>query len=117
MNYTCAIVEKEPLAEATLRRYIARTGFLDLVWTASSVEEASTQEVVDLLLIATDTPSAAQDDDFMRLISSHKQVIVIFTYPQEAEDTLPNLVTFLTKPISFDAFAEAMAKFLEKKAE
>ena len=117
MNYTCAIVEQEPLAETTLKRYIGRTGFLDLVWSVSSVEEASTQEVVDLLLIAMDMLSDASDRDFIHLVASHKHVIITSIYPPNSEDALSSLVAYLTKPISFDAFTEAMEKFLEKKSE
>ena len=115
MNYTCAIIEKEPLAEATLKRYISRIGFLDLVWTASSAEEAK-QEVVDLLLVGMTTTSLKQDDALRDLITAHEHVIITSIYPQEAESILPNLVAFLTKPISFNAFIKALEIFLERKA-
>ena len=116
MNYTCAIIEEEPLAEATLRRYISRTDFLDLVWTASSAEEAKAKEVVDLLLVAMTTTSLKQDDALRDLITAHEHVIITSIYPQEAESILPNLVAFLTKPISFNAFIKALEIFLERKA-
>ena len=115
MHYTCAIVEKEPLAEATLKKYISRTSFLDLVWTASSAEEALTKEVVDLLLVAATTASVMQDRSFKDLLAAHEQVIITSVYPRETKNKLPNLVAFLTKPISFDAFIEAIERFLERK--
>lgn len=112
MSYTCAIIEAEPLAEATLKRYIARTDFLDLVWTAASAEEAERKESVDLLWVAMTTASIEPDGALVRVLTNHEQVILVSIYPQGPDITLANLVDFLTKPISFDAFTEAMGKFL-----
>ena len=116
MNYTCAIIEEEPLAEATLKRYISRTDFLDLVWTASSAEEAKAKEVVDLLLVAMTTTSIEKDNTLRDLLDAHEHVIITSIYPQEVGRISPNLVAFLTKPVSFNAFIEALERFLERKA-
>lgn len=116
MKYTCAIVEAEPLAEATLRRYIARTDFLDLIWTAVSAEEAEGKANVDLLVIALTTSSIEPDSALAALFAVHEQVIITSVYPQEKAIVSLNPVAFLTKPISFDAFAEALSAFLIRKS-
>ena len=114
MNYTCAIVEEEPTARATLEKYVDRTSFLELQWTAASAEEAEGLVTVDLLWVALRTVAIAPNSALMRLLAAHESVILTSVYPPEPEVAQLNPIAFLAKPVSFDAFAVALEKLLER---
>lgn len=115
MDYTCAIVEAEPLAETILRKYIGRTGFLELRWVSSSAEEALQQETVDLLFTELFPSLIDTESVFLSLVEAHENIIVTSVYPEEAWGLSRDPVAFLAKPVSFTAFTEAVEAFLEKK--
>ena len=115
MDYRCAIVEEEPLAEAALKKYVSRATFLELRWTASSVEEALPQNAVELLFVAMTTVPSEPDSAFLRLIALHQNVVVTSVYPEDVWDLPSNVVAFLTKPVSFDAFTRAIEAFLQRE--
>lgn len=116
MDYTCAIVEEEPLAEAIVRKYIGRTSFLELRWVSSSPEDALKLEAADLLFTELFPSLMDTDSAFFRLVDSYENVIVTSVYPEETWDLSREPVAFLAKPVSFTAFTEALEAFLAKKA-
>ena len=114
MDYTCGIVEVDPLAETILRKYIERISFLEISWVHSFPEHALSEEPVDLLFANLREISVPADDSFLHLTQRNQRVVVMSTYSKEVWRPLPNVIAYLEKPFSFETFVQTLELFLEK---
>lgn len=121
MQIRCLIVDDEPFAVELLKSYAARCGFITLVATCSSAEQALEvlkKEEVDLLLLDIQMPGASGLElgavlSRMEEFSTSGKPLIIFTtaFEQYAiEGYKVNSVGYLLKPISYPEFLEAVQK-------
>ena len=114
MDYTCGIVEADPLAEAVLRRYITRISFLETQWIHSFPGDALKEDAVNLLFVELREVPVRSDSPFLRLVGNAQSVVVTSTYSEGVWLPPSNVIASLTKPFSFDTFVHSIELFLEK---
>lgn len=114
MDYTCGIVEADPLAEAVLRRYIDRISFLEVRWIHSFPGDALKEGTVNLLFVELREVPVHENSPFLQLVNHAQSVVVTSTYLNDVWLPPPNVIASLTKPFSFDTFAQSIELFLEK---
>ena len=117
----CLIVDDEPFAVELLKSYTVKCGFITLVGTCGSAEQALEvlkKEEVDLLLLDIQMPGASGLElgavlSRMEEFSTSGKPLIIFTtaFEQYAiEGYKVNSVGYLLKPISYPEFLEAVQK-------
>ncbi|MBR5907101.1 MAG: response regulator transcription factor [Bacteroidales bacterium] len=117
----CLIVDDEPFAVELLKSYAVKCGFITLVGTCGSAEQALEilkKEEVDLLLLDIQMPGASGLElgavlRRMEEFSTSGKPLIIFTtaFEQYAiEGYKVNSVGYLLKPISYPEFLEAVQK-------
>ena len=117
----CLIVDDEPFAVELLKSYAVKCGFITLVGTCGSAEQALEvlkKEEVDLLLLDIQMPGASGLElgavlSRMEEFSTSGKPLIIFTtaFEQYAiEGYKVNSVGYLLKPISYPEFLEAVQK-------
>ena len=118
---SCLIVDDEPFAVELLKSYAVKCGFITLVGTCGSAEQALEvlkKEEVDLLLLDIQMPGASGLElgavlSRMEEFSTSGKPLIIFTtaFEQYAiEGYKVNSVGYLLKPISYPEFLEAVQK-------
>lgn len=117
----CLIVDDEPFAVELLKSYAVKCGFITLVGTCGSAEQALEvlkKEEIDLLLLDIQMPGASGLElgavlSRMEEFSTSGKPLIIFTtaFEQYAiEGYKVNSVGYLLKPISYPEFLEAVQK-------
>ncbi|MBR4438019.1 MAG: response regulator transcription factor [Bacteroidales bacterium] len=117
----CLIVDDEPFAVELLKSYAVKCGFITLVGTCGSAEQALEvlkKEEVDLLLLDIQMPGASGLElgavlSRMEEFSTSGKPLIIFTtaFEQYAiEGYKVNSVGYLLKPVSYPEFLEAVQK-------
>ncbi|WP_394748093.1 LytR/AlgR family response regulator transcription factor [Spongiimicrobium salis] len=116
MNYSCLIIDDEPLARELIATYLQKIPNFQLIASCSSAIEASailSTKKIDVLFLDIEMPVLKGTSFFKNLVN---KPAVIFTtaYRDYALDGFElNAVDYLLKPIFFDRFFLAIQKFLK----
>jgi len=113
----CVIVDDEPLAVNLLADYVQRTPGLVCSLATTQVMDALAvieQGQTDLLLLDIQMPELT-GIQFMKIVRNKCNIILASAYPQYAIDGYENdVVDYLLKPVTYDRFVIAIAKFKNK---
>jgi len=112
-NYSCIIVEDEPLAAEVLEDYIKQVPFLQLKGICSDAIYAMDmlqKEKIDLIFLDIHLPKL-KGFDFVKALKNPPQVIITSAYQEYALQGYElNVVDYLLKPIEFSRFLMAVNK-------
>lgn len=112
-QYTCLIVDDEPLARNLLTEYVKKVGFLKLVNTCSNPLEALEllrNNPVDILFLDIQMPEIT-GITFLKILQKKPLVILTTAYSEYALESYElDVVDYLLKPITFDRFLKAVDK-------
>jgi DNA-binding LytR/AlgR family response regulator len=114
MKIKCLLVDDEPPAVDLIASYIERVGDLEVVGRCSNAIEAFgilQKTKVDLLLLDIQMPKMT-GLDLIRALHDRPRIIVITAYREFAADGFDlDVLDYLVKPVSFERFLKAIAKF------
>jgi len=115
MNPKCLIVDDEPLARDVIKRYLAKTPFLQLVGEYNNAIDAfvflQTNEI-DILFLDIRMPELL-GTELVRSLRNPPKTIFTTAYKEYAWDGFElDAVDYLLKPIRFDRFLKAVNKAL-----
>lgn len=112
-QYTCLIVEDEPLARNLITDYVKKVPFLNLVQACSNPMEALEilrTNPVDILFLDIQMPEIT-GITFLKILQKKPLVILTTAYSQYALESYElDVVDYLLKPITFDRFLKAVDK-------
>ncbi|MBT1701338.1 LytTR family DNA-binding domain-containing protein [Fulvivirgaceae bacterium PWU4] len=112
-QYTCLIVDDEPLARNLLTEYVKKVSFLKLVHTCSNPLEALEllrNNPVDILFLDIQMPEIT-GITFLKILQKKPLVILTTAYSEYALESYElDVVDYLLKPITFDRFLKAVDK-------
>ena len=118
MNYTCFIVDDEPIAVDILRTYLQRLeGFqvLDGFTNPIKAFESLQDRAVDLLFLDIQMPELT-GLELLQSLRNRPEVILTTAYREFALEGFEfDVVDYLLKPISFNRFLKALDKFHARK--
>jgi DNA-binding LytR/AlgR family response regulator len=114
MKIKCIIIDDEPIARKGLRKYIDNIDFLELVGECENALNADTMlkqnPEIDLLLLDINMPKLS-GLDFLKTLKNPPMVILTTAYSEYAiEGFKLDVIDYLLKPISFEAFVKAANK-------
>lgn len=113
MQFTCLIVEDEPLAAEVLQDYVKQIPYLKLAGVCTDALfalEFLQKEKVDLLFLDIHLPRL-KGLDFLRTLKNPPKVILTTAYHEYAlEGYELNVIDYLLKPIEFSRFLAAVNK-------
>jgi DNA-binding LytR/AlgR family response regulator len=113
MQFTCLIVEDEPLAAEVLQDYVKQVPFLKLSGVCTDALFALDflqKEKVDLLFLDIHLPRL-KGLDFLRTLKNPPKVILTTAYHEYAVQGYElNVIDYLLKPIEFNRFVSAVNK-------
>jgi len=116
VNYTCLIVDDEPLARELIEEHVSNIPELTVVGRCNNALEASSllaKERVDLLFLDINMP-VLKGIDFFRSLMVKPHVIFTTAHREYAlEGFEVNALDYLLKPIVFDRFFLAIQKFFK----
>ena len=112
---SCLVIDDEQLAIDVIAAYIPKVPFLKLEGTYTNPVEALVQlqkEKIDLIFLDIQMPQLS-GLQFMKLLQSQVQVVIVSAYNEFALQGFENDVTdYLLKPVSFDRFLKSAEKAL-----
>jgi two-component system, LytTR family, response regulator len=112
-QYTCLIVEDEPLARNLLTEYVKKVSFLRLVHACSNPLEALEllrNNPVDNLFLDIQMPEIT-GITFLKILQRKPLVILTTAYSEYALESYElDVVDYLLKPVTFDRFLKAVDK-------
>lgn len=112
----CIILDDEPLAVALLKNYADKVLPLDVVLATTDVFEAIEflqKQSVDLIFIDIQMPELS-GIQLMQMFNKDNYFIVATAYADYALESYDyRVVDYLLKPITFDKFHKAVAKFTD----
>ncbi len=118
MNYSCLVVDDEPLARELIETYLEKLPNFTLVASCKSALEASSvlaETKIDLLFLDIEMPQL-KGIDFFKNLTYKPEVIFTTAYRDYALDGFElNAVDYLLKPIFFERFFSAIQKFLKQQ--
>ncbi len=110
MNFTCLIVEDEPLARNLLTQYVDKVAYLTLQKTCSDPMEALTylrDNPVDILFLDIQMPEIT-GISLLKILQKKPLVILTTAYSEYAlEGYELDVADYLLKPITFERFLKA----------
>ena len=116
MNYSCVIIDDEPLAIEVIKTHIEKLGVFEVIAEFSSAIEAFkifSSHKIDLVFLDIQMPGI-KGTDFLRNLVNPPKVILTTAYREYAfEGYELNVVDYLLKPISYERFMKAADKFLK----
>lgn len=111
---SCIILDDEPLAVALLQNYAEKLPNLDVILATSDVFEVVKwlqHQKVDLIFIDIQMPELS-GIQLMQMFNKDNCFIVTTAYPDYALESYDyRVIDYLLKPITFDKFHKAVAKF------
>jgi DNA-binding LytR/AlgR family response regulator len=114
----CIIVDDEPLALQVLERHLNKIDSLFLAGKCLNALEAFDiihRESIDLIFLDIKMP-VLSGIDFIRSLKNPPAVIFTTAYPQYAVTSYElEAVDYLLKPVTFERFSAAIAKFLKHR--
>lgn len=112
-QYTCLIVEDEPLARRLMTDYVRKVPFLNLVKACSNPMEALEilrDTSVDILFLDIQMPEIT-GITLLKVLQKKPLVILTTAYSEYALESYElDVVDYLLKPITFDRFLKAVDK-------
>lgn len=112
-QYTCLIVDDEPLARNLLTEYVKKVSFLKLVHACSNPLEALEllrNNPVDILFLDIQMPEIT-GITFLKILQKKPLVILTTAYSEYALESYElDVVDYLLKPVTFDRFLKAVDK-------
>lgn len=116
-QYTCIIIEDEPLAQNILEKYVTDHPSLQLVAVCTDALEAQpilSQQKIQLIFLDINLPKLS-GINFIRTLLHPPLIIFTTAYPEYAVEGFElNAVDYLLKPFSFERFLKAVNRALEK---
>lgn len=113
---SCILVDDEPLSLDLLRRYVARTPFLDSIYCCHSAVEALQfleHTPVDLIFLDIQMPELS-GIELSRIINRQSRIIFTTAFVEYAVDGFRvNALDYLLKPFNFEEFSRAANKARE----
>lgn len=113
-KFKCIIVEDEPIAAGIIENFILRNNDFQIVGKCSDAVYASnllSMQYVDLMFLDLNLP-IIKGFDFLKKLKSPPSVIVTTAYHDYASQGYElNIVDYLLKPIPYNRFCDALAKF------
>ena len=113
MNFTCLIVEDEPLARNLLTQYVDKVSYLTLQKTCSDPMEALSylrDNPVDILFLDIQMPEIT-GISLLKILQKKPLVILTTAYSEYAlEGYELDVADYLLKPITFERFLKAAEK-------
>lgn len=117
-NYTCYIVDDEPLAIKVIEQHLAKFPQLETVGHSTDPIKALAhikQLQPDLLFIDIQMPELT-GLEFIESIQNQPSVVITTAYREFAVEAFDlNAMDYLVKPISFKRFVKTIDKFLEQQ--
>lgn len=115
MKIRCLLVDDEPLAIRLIESHIAQTDLFEVVGTCSNAIKAMEflkTKPVDLLFLDIKMPQLT-GIEFLKMLKNPPAVIITTAYREYAIEGYDlDLVDYLLKPITFDRFFKAIARYL-----
>ena len=119
MKLKCLIVDDEPLAAELIGTHVAKMPEIEVVATCANALEAFSilqREPIDLLFLDIQMPRMT-GWELLKNLPTKPFVIVTTAYREHALDGYEfDVLDFLLKPITFDRFERAIAKFHARRA-
>ncbi|MBL0743558.1 LytR/AlgR family response regulator transcription factor [Chryseolinea lacunae] len=119
MPVKCIIVDDEPLAIEIIESYVTRIDQLELAGTFRNAISAFAflqQHTVDLIFLDIQMPKL-NGIEFLKTLKNPPRVIFTTAYRDYAIEGFElEVVDYLLKPIPFDRFLKAVAKFMHQPA-
>jgi two-component system, LytTR family, response regulator len=118
-NYSCLIVEDEPLARNLITEYVKKIPYLTLVKACGDPMEAlevlrSTS--VDILFLDIQMPEIT-GITLLKILQKKPMVILTTAYSEYALESYElDVVDYLLKPITFDRFLKALEKINQRSS-
>jgi len=116
MNYSCIIVDDEPLAIEVIKTHLIKTGLFNIIAECSNANEAFQvikMNEVDLMFLDIQMPGL-KGTDFLKCLNNPPKVILTTAFREYAIEGFDlNVVDYLLKPIAFERFVKAVDKFLD----
>ncbi len=116
-NYSCIIVEDEPLAAEVLKDYVQQIPFLQLQGICSDAiyaMEMMQRTPIDLIFLDIHLPKL-KGVDLLKSLKHPPQVIITSAYQEYALQGYElNVVDYLLKPIEFSRFLMAVNKLKQQ---
>lgn len=117
MNYTCLIVDDEPLARKLLSEYLSKVPWLQLQGACSSPMEALDvlrRQAPDILFLDVQMPELT-GISLLKVLQKKPYVILTTAYSEYAlEGYELDVMDYLLKPITFERFLKAVEKAAER---
>ncbi len=111
----CVILDDEPLAVDLLRKYIADTEFLSLVFAGTDAIEAIQfiqKSDVDIIFLDVQMPELS-GIQVLKIIGDNYKVVLTTAYTDYALNGYEyNVVDYLLKPITYERFLKAVNKIV-----
>lgn len=116
----CLILDDEPIARRIIRNYLDRLPGYRVVAECASVSECKAylqQQQVDLLFLDIEMP-LMNGLQYLRTQEIQPKVIIISAHRQYALDGFElEVLDYLLKPVPFERFQQALAKFQRQRGE
>ncbi len=114
MNYSCLIIDDEPLAAKVIARYLEKIPDMNLKAVAHNAFEALeklNQYNIDLIFLDIDMPEIS-GLDLVKSLHKRPSFIFVTAYRQYAAEAFDvDAIDYLLKPVSFPRFLKAINKF------
>ncbi len=112
-NYSCIIVDDEPLARKIISDHASELSELSLMGEFKSAIEARSyleNQNIDIIFLDINMPKLT-GIEFLKTIDSPSLIIFTTAYPEHAVDAFEfNAFDYLVKPISFQRFYKSIEK-------
>lgn len=116
INYTCIIVDDEPLARQILQSYADKIPYLDVVAVCQNAIEAKLaiqEKKPDILYIDIQMPNLS-GLELLKMLSNKPATVLTTAYSEYAIDGYElDVIDYLLKPIEFERFFKATNKCME----
>jgi DNA-binding LytR/AlgR family response regulator len=116
-NYTCLIVDDEPIARQIVRNYATQMPMLTVVEECKNALEALTflqKNAVDIVFLDINMP-ALSGLSLVKTLTKMPQIIFTTAYHEHAVESYElNATDYLLKPFSFERFTKAVFKAIDK---
>ena len=113
MNYTCLIIDDEPLAQDVLESHVEKLPNLQLIQkchNAFEAQEVLSSQKVDMIFLDIQMPGLT-GLDFLKTLKDPPAVIFTTAYSEHAVEGFElDATDYLVKPVSFERFFKAVNK-------
>ncbi len=119
MNYTCLIVDDEPMARKLMEQYVAKVPYLQLVQSCASplvAIEVLQREAVDILFLDINMPEIT-GLTLLKILKKKPLVVLTTAYSEYALESYElDVADYLLKPITLERFLKSVQKVTTRLA-